>query len=154
MERFLSYDKYGGRPILPAAHRLQNSFNKGTRGCHANKPTAGTIERRSAKMSNADVYNEIKELNLSYLMLAQQLIRADRETAQYRLGIGTDMAEVIERLTPGQVLKMAGSNMVLCRFRFDDKLLLGLLSSHERDRGTAHTHAAILASAKPVEALA
>ena len=105
-------------------------------------------------MSNADVYNEIKELNLSYLMLAQQLIRADRETAQVRLGIGTDIAEVIERLTPGQVLKMAGSNMVLCRFRFDDKLLVGLLSSHERDRGTAHTHATILASAKAVEAIA
>lgn len=105
-------------------------------------------------MSSADTYNEIKELNLTYLMLAQQLIRADRETAQYRLGIGADMADVIERLTPGQVLKMAGSNMVLCRFRFDDKLLLGLLSSHERDRGTAHMHAAILASAKPVEAIA
>ncbi len=105
-------------------------------------------------MNNADVYNEIKELNLSYLMLAQQLIRADRETAQFRLGIGTDIAEVIERLTPGQVLKMAGSNMVLCRFRFDDKLLVGLLSSHERDRGTAHTHPTILASAKAVEAIA
>mgnify|MGYP003547117895 CR=1 FL=1 len=105
-------------------------------------------------MNAADVYNEIKELNLSYLMLAQQLILADRETAQFRLGIGTDIAEVIERLTPGQVLKMAGSNMVLCRFRFDDKLLVGLLSSHERDRGTAHTHATILASAKAVEAIA
>ena len=34
-------------------------------------------------MKTAVVYNEIKELNLSYLMLAQQLIRADRETAQY-----------------------------------------------------------------------
>lgn len=105
-------------------------------------------------MNAADVYNEIKELNLSYLMLAQQLIRADLETAQYRLGIGADIAEVIGRLTPGQVLKMAGSNMALCRFRFDDKLLLGLLSSHERDRGTNHTHAAILASARPVEAMA
>ncbi len=105
-------------------------------------------------MNAADVYNEIKELNLSYLMLAQQLIRADLETAQFRLGIGADIAEVIERLTPGQVLKMAGSNMALCRFRFDDKLLLGLLTSHERDRGTSHTHAAILAAARPVEAVA
>lgn len=105
-------------------------------------------------MSSADVYNEIKELNLAYMMLAQQLIRADRETAQYRLGIGADIAEVIDRLTPGQVLKMAGSNMVLCRFRFDDKLLLGLLSGHERDRGTAHTHATILAAARSVEAVA
>ncbi|HMM54194.1 MAG TPA: flagellar transcriptional regulator FlhD [Candidatus Desulfobacillus sp.] len=105
-------------------------------------------------MSKADVYNEIKELNLTYLMLAQQMIRADREIAQYRLGIGADVAEVIDRLTPGQVLKMAGSNMALCRFRFDDKLLLGLLSSHEREAGASHTHAAILASAQAVEAIA
>lgn len=105
-------------------------------------------------MSNANVYSEIKELNLAYLMLAQQLIRADRETAQYRLGIDADIAELIGRLTPGQILKMAGSNMVLCRFRFDDKLLLGLLSDHGRDRGIAHTHAAILAAARPVEAIA
>lgn len=105
-------------------------------------------------MNVTDVFNEIKELNLRYLMLAQQLIRADRETAQYRLGIGADIAEVIDGLTPGQVLKMAGSNMLLCRFRFDDKLLLDLLSSHERDRGMAHTHAAILAASRPVETLA
>lgn len=105
-------------------------------------------------MTSADIYNEVKELNLTYLMLAQQLIRADRETAQYRLGISAEVADVIQRLTPGQVLKMAGSNMVLCRFRFDDRLLLGLLSSHERDRGTAPTHAAILAAGQPVEAVA
>jgi flagellar transcriptional activator FlhD len=49
---------------------------------------------------------------------------------------------------------MAGSNMALCRFRFDDRMLVGLLSSHERDRGTGHTHAAILAAARPVEAVA
>lgn len=105
-------------------------------------------------MNAADTYNEIKELNLSYLMLAQQLIRNDRETAQYRLGVSADIADIIERLTPGQVLKMAGSNMALCRFRFDDRMLVGLLSSHERDRGTSHTHAAILAAARPVEAVA
>jgi flagellar transcriptional activator FlhD len=105
-------------------------------------------------MNAADTYNEIKELNLSYLMLAQQLIRVDRETAQYRLGVSADIADIIERLTPGQVLKMAGSNMALCRFRFDDRMLVGLLSSHERDRGTSHTHAAILAAARPVEAIA
>ncbi len=105
-------------------------------------------------MNTAEVYDEIKELNLTYLMLAQQLIRADRETAQYRLGISADIADIIEHLTPAQVLKMAGSNMVLCRFRFDDRMLLGLLSSHERERGASHTHAIILAGNRPVEAVA
>lgn len=105
-------------------------------------------------MANAETYNDIKDLNLSYLMLAQQMLREDRDTAMFRLGIGEDIAAIIEKLTPGQVLKMAGSNMLLCRFRFDDRLLLGLLSSHQRDNGTAQLHATILAAAMPVEALA
>jgi flagellar transcriptional activator FlhD len=105
-------------------------------------------------MKTADIYKEVKELNLAYLMLAQQMIRADREAAMYRLGVGEEIADLLERLTPGQMLKMAANNMLLCRFRFDDRLLVGLLSSHDRDQGIAKTHAAILAAAKPVEAIA
>lgn len=105
-------------------------------------------------MKHAELFNEIKELNLAYLMLAQQMIREDRETAMFRLGIGADVAEVIDALTPGQVLKMAGANMLLCQFRFDDQLLVGLLSNHQRDSGAARLHATILAAGKPVEAIA
>ena len=37
---------------------------------------------------NADqILAEIREANLSYLMLAQSLIRADRDQALFRLGI-------------------------------------------------------------------
>jgi flagellar transcriptional activator FlhD len=105
-------------------------------------------------MNAADMYNEIKELNLSYLMLAQQMLRDDRDAAMFRLGLGEEIASIIGRLTPGQLLKMAATDMLLCRFRFDDVLILDLLSSHQRDLGTAHLHAAILAAGKPVEALA
>jgi flagellar transcriptional activator FlhD len=49
---------------------------------------------------------------------------------------------------------MAGSDMLLCNFRFDDTLLLNLLANHERERGVGHIHAAILAAGKPVEAVA
>ena len=105
-------------------------------------------------MKSTDAYNDIKEVNLAYLMLAQNMVRADREAAIFRLGISEEIAEVLERLTPGQVLKMASSDMLLCRFRFDDTLLLDLLANHERDRGVGHVHAAILAAGKPVEAMA
>ena len=105
-------------------------------------------------MKSTDAYNDIKEVNLAYLILAQNMVRADREAAIFRLGISTEIAEVIERLTPGQVLKMAASDMLLCRFRFDDTLLLDLLANHERDRGVGHVHAAFLAAGKPVEAMA
>ena len=62
--------------------------------------------------------------------------------------------EVVSSLTPGQVLKMASSDMLLCNFRFDDTLLLDLLANHERDRGVGHLHAAILAAGRPVATMA
>ena len=105
-------------------------------------------------MNPADTYNDIKEVNLAYLMLAQNMVRSDREAAIFRLGISTEIADILERLTPGQVLKMASSDMLVCNFRFDDTLLLNLLSNHERDRGVGQIHAAILAAGKPVETVA
>jgi flagellar transcriptional activator FlhD len=105
-------------------------------------------------MKATDTYNDIKEVNLAYMMLAQNMVRADREAAIFRLGISDEIANILDRLTPGQVLKMAGSDMLLCSFRFDDTLLLNLLANHERDRGVGHVHAAILAAGKPVETVA
>ncbi len=105
-------------------------------------------------MRSAEVFKEIKEVNLTYLMLAQQMIREDRDAAMFRLGVSEDIADVILKLTPGQVLRMASSNMLLCQFRFDDRMLFDLLSNHERETATSRLHAAILAADRPVEALA
>jgi len=105
-------------------------------------------------MKLADTYNDIKEVNLAYLMLAQSMVRADRDGAIFRLGISEEVAEILDRLTPGQVLKMASSDMLICSFRFNDSLLLNLLANHERERGVGHVHAAILAAGKPVEVVA
>jgi flagellar transcriptional activator FlhD len=110
------------------------------------------IKERTMKVT--DTYNEIKEVNLAYLILAQSMVRSDRESAIFRLGISEEIAEVLASLTPGQVLKMAGSDMLLCSFRFEDSLLLDLLGNHERDRGVGHIHAAILAAGKPVAEMA
>jgi flagellar transcriptional activator FlhD len=104
-------------------------------------------------MKSTDTYNDIKEVNLAYLMLAQSMVRSDRESAIFRLGVSEEIADILDRLTPGQVLKMAGSDMLLCNFRFDDTLLVNLLSNHERDRGVGHVHAAILAAGRPVESV-
>lgn len=100
-----------------------------------------------------DIANEIRELNLSYLMLAQQILRADRASAMLKLGVGEDVADLIENLSPSQVLRLASSDMLLCQFRFDDTLLLNLMSNHGRENSAARIHAAILAASKPVEHL-
>jgi len=98
--------------------------------------------------------DEIRELNLAYLMLAQQMLREDRAAAIYRLGIGEEVADVHGALSSAQVLRMANSNMLICQFRFNDTMLVDLLSSHGRERGAAHLHAAILAAGRPVANLA
>ncbi|HCX33234.1 MAG TPA: flagellar transcriptional regulator FlhD [Rhodocyclaceae bacterium] len=105
-------------------------------------------------MNTAELHNEVREVNLAYLMLAQHLVRRDRDTAAFRLGIGNDLADLLERLTPGQVLRMASSPMLLCRFRFEDRMLAELLCDHEREAGMSRLHAAILAAGQPVETLA
>ena len=60
---------------------------------------------------NADqILTEIREANLSYLMLAQSLIRTDKEQALYRLGVSEESAAMIALLTPAQMMKVASGN--------------------------------------------
>jgi flagellar transcriptional activator FlhD len=105
-------------------------------------------------MNTMQLQEGIRDMNLTYLMLAQQMIKEDKSAAIFRLGIGKDLVEVIGKLTPPQIVKMAASNMLLCRFRFDEKLLLNLVTDYSKDRMMSQAHAAILMSAQPVEELA
>ncbi len=105
-------------------------------------------------MKSEQLINEIQETNLSYLLLAQQLIRQDRATAMFRLGIGDDVAQLLDRLSPGQILKMAASNLLLCRFRFDDRMIFGLLTDHGKEKLMGQSHAAVLMAGQPAVGLA
>jgi flagellar transcriptional activator FlhD len=97
---------------------------------------------------------EMRDVNLNYLMLAQSMIKQDKATAVFRLGISQDVAGLIEALTPAQILKLAASGMMVSRFRFDDGMVLNMLASHTKDRAIAQSHAAILMAGQPVEAFA
>lgn len=105
-------------------------------------------------MQANQIQDEVREINLSYLLLAQQMLQEDKVSAIFRLGINAEMADLIAGLTPAQILKMAASNMLLCRFRLDEKLLFNLITDVNKDRMMAQAHATILMSAQPVEALA
>ena len=102
-------------------------------------------------MTANDMMAEIRDANLSYLMLAQQMIRADKVTAIFRLGIAAEIADLIEGMSNAQILKLAGGNMMLARFRFDDSAILSMLTSHNKDRVLAQSHAAILMAGQSVE---
>lgn len=102
-------------------------------------------------MNTNDMMAEIRDANLSYLMLAQQMIRADRATAIFRLGISQSVADLLAGLSNPQLLKLASSNMMLARFRFEDSAILGMLTNYNKERSLAQSHAAILMAGQPVE---
>lgn len=104
-------------------------------------------------MKTTQLQENIRDINLNYLMLAQQMIKEDRPAAIFRLGISQDLVDILTGLTPAQIIKMASSNMLLCRFRFDENLLLNMLTDYSNDRLMSQAHAAILMSAQPVEEL-
>ncbi len=105
-------------------------------------------------MNTKQMHEEIKETNLSYMLLAQQMIRDDKASAIFRLGVSEDLADLIVGLSSAQMLKMAASNMLLCCFRFDERLLLNMVTDYNKDRMMSQAHATILMSGQPAEALA
>ena len=92
-------------------------------------------------MDSNQILDEIKDINLSYMLLAKQMLREDRVSAMYRLGINKDVADILEKLTSAQLIKMSASNMLLCRFRFDDRLIAEMLSNDSREESVAKSHA-------------
>ncbi|MBK9664040.1 MAG: flagellar transcriptional regulator FlhD [Nitrosomonas sp.] len=104
-------------------------------------------------MESNQILDEIRDINLSYLLLAKQLLQEDKVTAMYRLGINQDLAEILDKLTSAQMIKMAASNMLFCRFRFDDRLIAEMLSNDSRDQAVTKSHAAIWLAGKPAEAV-
>ncbi len=107
-------------------------------------------------MNANQILTEIRETNLSYLMLAQTLIREDREQALFRLGISEDAADRLASLSAAQVLKIASSNTLVCRMRVDDDLIWTLLTNHGKGRTTdsiGQLHANILMAGRHQEAV-
>lgn len=102
-------------------------------------------------MKRPDFQAEIRELNLAYLMLAQQMLRSDRETAMFRLGINGEVADLLAGLSAAKLVRMAGSQMLVPRFRFDDEQLARLMAGEGRDPATSSLHAAIIAAGKALE---
>jgi flagellar transcriptional activator FlhD len=103
-------------------------------------------------MNTETMLDEIRDANLTYLMLAQALIRKDRAQALFRLGLSEEVADVVAGLSAAQILKIAASNMVMCRFRFDDQVVWNLLTSHGRDKEVSGVHAAILMAGQLAQA--
>ncbi len=104
-------------------------------------------------MTTPDLMSSIRDTNLAYLILAQQMVRQDRATAIYRLGISVELADLIDTLSPAQIVRLASSNLMLVRLRFDETIA-ALLSNLSKDRSLIQAHASILFAAQPCEPMA
>lgn len=108
-------------------------------------------------MNDDQLTAEIREANLTYLMLAQNVIRKDKAEALFRLGISEESADMIATLSPAQIFKIASSPMLLCRFRVDDDMVWNLLTNHSVSKvdndATTKLHASILMAGRFAQAL-
>lgn len=102
-------------------------------------------------MTEIETMAEIRDANLSYLMLAQQMIRTDMPSAIFRLGVSSAVANLLESLSNAQLLKLASSPMMLARFRFQDSAILSMLTNYNRDRELNNAQAVVLMAGQAVE---
>ena len=138
--------------MFQACSRFYSSFHRLALTSYHDEPQT---HRRSSPMNTEQILAEIREANLSYLMLAQSLIRSDKEQALFRLGVSEETATLIGALTPAQMMKVATGNTLLCRFRMDDDMVWNLLTNHGKgaaNDGMSRLHASILMAGRHQEA--
>ncbi|PMS38538.1 flagellar transcriptional activator FlhD [Trinickia symbiotica] len=102
-------------------------------------------------MNDRETLDSIREINVSYLILAQRMLREDRAEGMFRLGLSAELADVLSGLSLAQTLKLAAGDHLLCRFRFKDHGMLRALTAPEKHADLALTHTALLLAGAPAE---
>jgi flagellar transcriptional activator FlhD len=111
------------------------------------------LRKTGTTMAETANTNEIGDLNLTYLLLAQRLVREDVPTAMFRLGLSREVADLLGNLSLSQIVKLAASSLFLCRLRFDDHPVLSALTQDGKNLALQQAHAAILLSGQRIDAL-
>ncbi|MGB7757229.1 MAG: flagellar transcriptional regulator FlhD [Salinisphaera sp.] len=95
-------------------------------------------------MQTDHLLDDIREVNLSYLLLMQRLINTDREAAMFRLKIDDEMADLLSRIPVSELARLARCNQLLCHFSLSDADQLHSLIRATGDDSMRQVHAAIL----------
>jgi flagellar transcriptional activator FlhD len=95
-------------------------------------------------MEAGNASKEIADLNLTYMLLAQKLLRQDRAAAMLRLGISGEMAELLAGMSLAELVKLATSNFVLCAFRLDELPGVRSMIQPGRESALQQAHLSIL----------
>ncbi|ATZ12316.1 flagellar transcriptional regulator FlhD [Erwinia amylovora] len=88
----------------------------------------------------------IHDINLSYLLLSQQLIRKDKFAAGFRLGLSEATIDNLKALSLPQLMKLAATNQLICRLRVDDDIAIENLTKDSRIEALQQIHTGILLS--------
>lgn len=104
-------------------------------------------------MADITATNEIGDLNLTYLLLAQRLVLEDVATAMFRLGLSREVADLLGNLSLSQIVKLAASSLFLCRLRFDEHPILSVLTQDGKSLALQQAHTAILLAGQRIDSL-
>lgn len=100
-------------------------------------------------MTEESLINEIQDLNLTYLLLAQRMLQSDRASAMFRLKINHEMAEVMLSLSARQLAKLSRTNQLLCRFGYESAEQLRILTQQPREQDFSGLHSSLLMASRP-----
>ena len=95
-------------------------------------------------MSPEALSQEIETLNISYLLLAQRLIHHDKADALVRLGMDSEMADVVAGLSVRQMSQLARSNQLLTRLSPLTASQLQQVTDNPRDKGMSSLHTSLM----------
>lgn len=98
------------------------------------------------KVEDSTGLSDIQEVNLSYLLLAQRLLRENFPVGMFRLGCCEEVANILLGLSPAQLVKLASVNTLICGFRLDDYKLLSALTQDVLGGVLQQAHSTILLS--------
>lgn len=94
--------------------------------------------------TNNALLNDIREVNLSYMLLAQRMLRENFAAGLFRLGFDSDVARIVCDLSASQLVNLSKSSSLLCQFRLNDHDLLSSLTQDVMGGILQQAHSTIL----------
>ena len=144
---------------LVALHEHRH-FGRAAQACHITQPALSNALRSLEEefgvviVQRGRAYVGLTHEGQAVLTTAQRMLRDDYAASMFRLGFSNEVADILMRLSPAQLVKLASSSSLLCRFRFDDYSLLSALTHDVLGGALQQAHATILLAKQPVEELA
>lgn len=95
-----------------------------------------------------DRLQKIYTFNLSYLLLAQHLIKQDAGSAGFYLGISEELIDRLKKLSLPELLRMASVDRLICQLRFDNESVVDVITRNSRLEALQGMHAGIILSTR------